>query len=120
MGFIEEMGFGMDVLKSLHLKYGLPLPEYSYEDPFLILTLPRSYETVKNAIPSNGMNKLSQEERRGYEFIKVNASVKRKQYEDFFKIDKKKAERQLSKMVEEGLINRKGSGPGTYYEVNAT
>ncbi len=120
MGFIEEMGFGMDVLKSLHLKYGLPLPEYSYEDPFLILTFPRSYETVKNTIRNNGINRLSQEERIGYEFIKVNESVKRKQYEDYFKMDKKKAERHLTKMVEEGLISRKGSGPGTYYEVSAT
>jgi Fic family protein len=43
-----------------------------------------------------------------------------KEYEKQFGFDKKKAERHLTKMVEESLVVRKGSGPGTYYELIAT
>jgi ATP-dependent DNA helicase RecG len=120
MGFVEEMGFGMEAMKSLNQEYELPLPEYSYEDPFLTLTFPRSMDAVKRVSHHKGVNNLNNEELLGYEFIKLQEKVKRKEYEDHFSFDKKKAERHLNKMVEEGLIERKGSGPGTYYEIIAT
>ena len=45
---------------------------------------------------------------------------KRKKYEQHFSFDKKKAERHINKMVNEGLIERKGSGAATYYQVIET
>lgn len=120
MGYVEEMGFGMDALKSLQPEYELPLPEYAYEQPFLILTFPRTLEAVKKVSQHRGVANLNNEELLGYEFIKSQERVKRREYEDHFEFEKKKAERHLTKMVEEGLINRKGAGPGTYYEIIAT
>lgn len=120
MGFVEEMGFGMDALRSLQQQYELPLPEYAYEEPFLTLTFPRSLEAVKKVSQHVGVSNLNNELLLGYEFIKLKEKVNRKEYEEHFNYDKKKAERHLKKMVEEGLIERRGSGPGTYYEIIAT
>jgi ATP-dependent DNA helicase RecG len=47
MGYVEETGLGMASLKSLNEKYGLPLPEYIYEEPLLTLTFPKTMEAVK-------------------------------------------------------------------------
>lgn len=120
MGYVEETGLGMASLKSLNEKYGLPLPEYIYEEPLLTLTFPKTMEAVKNVSRFDGIEKLNDEELIGFEFVKLQGSLKRKLYEDKFGFDKKKAERHLNKMVELKLIERKGSGPGTYYEVIAT
>lgn len=120
MGYVEEAGFGMEALKQLNQKYELPLPEYGFEEPFLSLTFPRTFEAVKKISQHEGVARLNNEELKGYEFMKLKDMIKRKEYEDHFQFDKKKAERQLNKMLEEGLIERKGSGPGTYYQVIAT
>lgn len=120
MGYVEETGLGMASLKSLNEKYGLPLPEYIYQEPLLMLTFPKTMEAVKSVSHFEGVVKLNEEELIGYEFVKLQGSLKRKVYEDKFSFDKKKAERHLNKMVELKLIERKGSGPGTYYEVSAT
>jgi ATP-dependent DNA helicase RecG len=120
MDYVEEKGFGMKSLKSLNEIYGLPLPEYFYQEPFLNLTFPRSLDAMKKIYQRPGINNLNEEELNGFEFIKLKGVLTRKEYEKQFGFDKKKAERHLTKMVEESLVVRKGSGPGTYYELIAT
>ncbi|MEN9335520.1 MAG: hypothetical protein RLZZ500_507 [Bacteroidota bacterium] len=120
MGYVEETGLGMAALKSLNEEFGLPLPEYDYKDPVLTLTFPKTMEAVRRVSKHTGVVNLNEEELKGYEFIKSKGVIKRADYEDYFQYDKKKAERHLNKMVEELLIERKGAGPSTYYEVIAT
>jgi len=55
-------------------------------------------------------------ELRGYNYISQVKKVTRKEYENQFGYDKKKAVSHLTKMEELGLIQKKGSGPSTYYE----
>ena len=120
MEYMEETGLGMSSLKSLNDKYDLPLPEYTFEEPFLKLTFPKTMEDVKRVSKHKGVANLNEEELLGYEFIKSKEEVKRSEYEENFEFEKKKAERHLNKMVEEELIERKGAGPSTYYKVIAT
>ncbi|NQT57391.1 MAG: hypothetical protein HQ557_00270 [Bacteroidetes bacterium] len=56
----------------------------------------------------------------GFEFVKLKGKLKRKEYEQHFSFDKKKAERHLNKMIGEALIERKGSGPAIYYQIIET
>lgn len=120
MDYVEEKGYGMKALKSLNEKYGLPLPEYTYEDPFLILTFPRNIESVKKVTHIQGLKNLNKEELEGYEFIKLNNNIKRIVYEKHFDYDKKKAERHFKKFVDLKLVKKIGSGPKTAYEIIAT
>ena len=121
MNYVEEKGFGMKSLKSLNEKFGLPLPEYTLEDPFLVLTFPRNLEAVKKVSHHPTVANLSKEELLGYEFIKLQEKVTRKQYQERFGFkNDKKAERHLKKMVDYQLIERKGAGPSVYYEIIPT
>jgi ATP-dependent DNA helicase RecG len=118
MGYMEERGFGMQVMKSLHEVYGLPLPEYTFENPHLVLTFPRTMAAVKNVSHIPGLNLLKGEELKGYEIIKTKEVISRKDYEEHLGISEKTAERHLKKMVEAGLIRREGGGPNTRYIIN--
>lgn len=120
MEYMEETGLGMATLKSLNEKFGLPLPEYVFEEPLLTLTFPKTMEAVKRVSKHTGVANLNEEELNGYEFIKSKGVIKRADYEEHFEFEKKKAERHLNKMVEEALIKRKGAGRSTYYEIIAT
>lgn len=121
MDYVEETGFGMRSLKLLNETYGLPLPEYAMEDPFLTLTLPRNMEALKKVSHHTNLSELNDEELTGYEFIKLKETVTRKEYQEYFSFKSdKKAERHLKKMVDLKLIVRKGSARSIYYEIIPT
>lgn len=120
MDYVEEKGFGMKALRSLNEKFNLPLPEYMMEEPFLTLTFPRNLKDISKVSHHSALAKLNEEELMGYEFIKLKGKITRKEYQKHFNHDKKKAERHLTKMYDADLIDRKGSGPSTYYELIAT
>jgi len=120
MRYMEESGVGMDTYRTMREKFDLPLPVITYQKSNLIVTFPRTMAVVKSISHIKGIELFSQEELVGYEFVMFQRSLKRKDYEDKFGFDKKKAERHLNKMIKVGLIIRKGSGPGTYYETITT
>jgi ATP-dependent DNA helicase RecG len=117
MDYVEEKGFGMRSLKSLNADYGLPLPEYSYEEPYLILTFPRNLEAVKSISNIPGIDSLSTPELSGYEYIKSKSQVSRLDYEQHTGVGKKTAERHIKKFVELGLIEKIGAGKNTAYSI---
>jgi ATP-dependent DNA helicase RecG len=117
MGFMEETGVGMDTYRTMREKYDLPLPIITYKKSNLIVTFPRTINASKDAYEFKGIKNLNKEELLGYEFIKQQGKITRKDYETRFGFETKKAERHLRKMVEENLIQRKGSGPSTFYKL---
>jgi ATP-dependent DNA helicase RecG len=120
MELVEQRGLGFQTIKELPIKFGLPLPLVTYEEPYMVFTFPRSGEALKIVSGNQQLNQLNDEELKGYDFIRVKQITTRKEYEIKFEFDKKKAERHLTHMCDLGLIARKGAGPGTYYELIAT
>jgi len=108
MDYVEEKGFGMKSLKSLNEVYGLPLPEYSYQEPFLNLTFPRNMESSAKLSQYPELSKLNTEELQGYNFIKLHGEVSTREYSNHFNYGYKKAQRHLAKMKELGLIGDNG------------
>lgn len=108
---VEQRGLGFQTLKELPDKFNLPLPLVSFENPYMVFKFPRSAKAIKSIAPESRLSKLNEEELAGYNYIRVIGKTTRKEYEDHFSFDKKKAERHLKHLVELGLIARKGSGP---------
>ena len=86
----------------------------------MVFTFPRSGDSLKKISPIKALKNLNDEELKGYDFIRIKNKLTRKEYEEHFGFDKKKAERHLKVFIEQNLVERKGLGPGTYYEVIAT
>jgi len=117
---VEQRGLGFDTIKELPEKYGLPLPIVTFEAPYLIVKFPRSIAALRKIRTQEDLSNLSDSELKGYEWMKSVETFKRKDYEIQFNFDTKKAERHITHMVKMKLLERKGSGPGTYYEVIPT
>lgn len=120
MEYMEESALGMDTFKSLREKYGLPLPIVDYDGSNVVVIFPRTTQAIKEVSLRKGVKNLNKEELLGFEFVKLKGKLKRKEYEQHFSFDKKKAERHLNKMIGEALIERKGSGPAIYYQIIET
>lgn len=113
MEYMEETGLGMSSLKSLYEKYDLPLPEYTFEEPFLKLTFPKTLDAVKKVSKHTGVIKLNNEELEGYEWIRNNQEVSTKEYAEQFKYSQRTASRHLGKMFELKLIETNGENPSS-------
>lgn len=117
MDFAEERGLGMRTFRSLPEKYGLPLPKYAFEDPYLVLTLYRNPASATHALPLAVLASLNDDERAGWEFLASRTTTTKNEYAGRLRLDARKAQRQLKKFVELGLLRRVGRGPATTYEV---
>ncbi|MBK8503438.1 MAG: hypothetical protein IPL46_15190 [Saprospiraceae bacterium] len=120
MELVEQRGLGFQTIKELPTKYKLPLPLVTFEDPYLVFTFPRSGEGLRHISGGTPVSSLNNEELRGYDFVKLKGSLTRKEYEEHFGFERKKAERHLKTFVELGLVERKGAGPSTHYETITT
>lgn len=115
--FAEERGLGMKTLREFTENSDLPRPTYSYEAPYLTLTIYRSYKSVISSLPIEIRDKLNRDEQIGWQYVSSLQKISKSQYARQFQIDKRKAQRHLTKFLNLGLISRKGSGPNTEYVV---
>lgn len=117
MEMAEERGFGLKSLKVKSAELGLPLPTYSFEDPYLVLTLYRHPDSAVRVLPSALLNALNKDERSGWEYLASLTSTTMADYASSMNFDQRKAQRHLKRFVELGLLRRVGSGRLTNYEV---
>ena len=117
MDLVEQRGLGFQTINELPVKYNLPLPVVTFENPYIVFTFPRNMEDLKEISGNDKLKTLNADELKGYNYISQVKKVTRKEYENQFGYDTKKAERHLRRMTELGLINKKGSSTATYYEI---
>ncbi len=118
MDYVEEKGFGMKTFKSLNKEHGLPIPKYTFKEPFLTLTFPRTSEGVKSVIKIKGVEKLSVEELRFFEIFRGQEYVTKTQLIAYSKLPERSAQRLLKRWVDENLIVSEGAGRSTKYRLN--
>ncbi len=109
MGYMEETGLGMASLKSLNEKFGLPLPEYIFQEPLLTLTFPKTMEAVKKVSHIPNVSELSDAQLKGYEWLKSVEEASTREYSAHFDIGYKTAQRHIAIMKSLGLIRDNGS-----------
>lgn len=112
MDIAEERGLGMDTWRKLPEKYKLPLPRYTYDEPYLVLTIRRSMK-----VPASHHPELNSEEQAGLTFLSSNLSVSSKEYMEHTGLGERTAQRHLKHFIELGLVEKEGSGPSTRYKV---
>lgn len=115
MHYAEERGIGMREMKALPEKHNLPLPEITYEDPFITISFPRTQNYFESLIGAEAFNQLNEEERNGLVFIHDKKEVTKAQYAKHFDFNDKKAQRHLLRFVELKLVKLTGKGPASKY-----
>jgi hypothetical protein len=119
MGLSEERGLGMSTLRSVPDQLGLPVPQFTLEAPYLVLRLYSSSEAAVATLAPAVLESFNDDERNGWKLLTSKFSVSRAEYAEALDFDVRKAQRQLTKFVELGLLRRTGRGPAIRYEVIA-
>ena len=117
MELAEERGLGLKSMKARAMEAGLPLPQFEWEAPYLILTLFRSSSSAVRGLSPEVRERLNDDEKLSWEFIVGGQSVTSQVLMKHMSFDERKAQRVLKKLQDEGLLQRVGSGPATRYEV---
>jgi ATP-dependent DNA helicase RecG len=117
MGMAEEMGFGLKSLKNRAEQLGLPLPRYSWDDPYLALTLYRSPEAAQRALAPDALESLSKAERKGWQWLTTQETVTAIGYAAALGIPKRTALNHLKRFAGLGLLRHTGTGPSTKYDI---
>jgi ATP-dependent DNA helicase RecG len=117
MELAEERGLGLKSMKARAEAEGLPLPRYTWEPPYLVLTLFRSAGSAVRGLGEGVLSALSKAERSGWEWIATQLTVTSATYATAMGVPNRTALNQLKHFAELGLIRKRGSGPATRYEV---
>ncbi len=106
-GIIEKLGSGFITLFETYSKRGLPKPVVSEGIGFVKCILPRPIQGMKSKIESEGDRVLQL-------FLKAD-EIKPQDVMAFMSISRASTSRLLSKLVEEGILEKIGKGPSTRY-----
>ena len=117
MDMAEERGLGLRSLKNCAQEVNLPLPRYSWENPYLVLTIFRSREAVSSTLKPEVLQSLTESEQRGWQWLSTTNRTKSSQYAKAMRMDDRTARRHLNHFLKLGLVKKSGSGPSTEYEV---
>ena len=118
MDYVEEKGFGMKTFKSLNKQYDLPIPKYTYKEPFLKLTFPRTRDGVKDLPMAGNFDQLDNHEIQLFELFRTNKSYSKSEFAEETDLTYRTAERMLKKWVELDLLRKEGGGKYLKYVIN--
>lgn len=117
MEMAEESGLGIQSLRSQATQAGLPLPKYTFNDPYLELTLYRSLESASLTLAPQILAELGEDARMAWQFIMARGSVTTRGLMKELGFPERKSQRVLSNLIEAKLVRRVGAGRATHYEV---
>lgn len=119
MGYVEERGIGMREMKSVPLRYHLPLPIISKNDPYIEITFPRTSKFIKEVVGEKINAAVNEEEEKGLLYLHNSLEfISKKTYARHFNFDEKKAQRHLAKFKKLGLVVTEGNGRALKYKAN--
>ncbi len=117
MELAEERGLGLKSMRDRAAEARLPLPKYTWDDPYLVLTLYRSAQGATNQVSRTTLGALSNLELDGWAFLSTRADTTQNEYARYLGINARTAQRHLTHFVELGLIRRIGQARATKYQV---
>jgi ATP-dependent DNA helicase RecG len=117
MELAEERGLGLKSMRTRATEAGLPLPKFSFNEPYLDLTLYRTAEAATEALPEETLAQLSKSERKGWEWLAVREIVTTAEYEKAMEVPRRTALNHLKSFVELGFLKKEGAGNATRYRI---
>jgi ATP-dependent DNA helicase RecG len=115
MGMAEERGFGLQSFRERAHEANLPLPKFSFWDPYLVLTLFQNVQMRADRLTELSTQDLNPDEREALKVILTKDSISSRELMQHLHFDERKAQRVLNKLVKAQLLQKTGNGPSTRY-----
>lgn len=116
MELAEERGLGMKSMGTVAEKADLPLPEYSWEDPYLVLRIFATSAAALASLSDDVRAALSKFERDGWEWLAKRRTATAAEYAAAMGKPRRTALNHLRRFMELGLVVRHGAARSTHYE----
>jgi ATP-dependent DNA helicase RecG len=118
MDYVEEKGFGMKTFKSLKKDFGLPIPKYTFKEPFLTLNFPRTVEAIKELPTTGAIEELDNMELEYFELFRSRRAFSKSEFVEQSGVATRTAERMLKRWVDLNLLRKEGGGKYLKYVIN--
>jgi ATP-dependent DNA helicase RecG len=117
MALAEERGLGLKSMRRRAEQAGLPLPRYTWEAPYIVLTLYRSAAAAVGTLPAGVLAGLSKAERAGWEWLATKDKVRSSEYASAMGVPNRTALNHLRHFTGLGLVQMVGRARSVRYEV---
>ncbi|MCK4271292.1 DeoR family transcriptional regulator [bacterium] len=116
MNLMEERGRGLKNMRDLLVKHGLRPPRFDYESGYFVVTF-FGQELAPGVIriPSELMAKLNNRQQELIDLVRNRGRITSAECAERFKVSIDTAKRDLKKLVELGILEKRGLGPATFY-----
>ena len=116
MKLMEERGWGLNKMRDILQEYGLPLPEFNFENGYFVVTIyARKREPGIIQITPDLLLELNSRQKDVIKLLSKKGKITSVDYKKKFKISKFTALKDLNKLIELGIITKRGSARSTYY-----
>lgn len=103
-------------VRELPEKHNVPLPIVTYEDPYIIFTLPRNADAATRV--DDRFANLSGNDVLALDFIRLSGGkVTKAQFAKKFNLIDRTAERRLKHLVDAGIVETEGVSRATVYKL---
>ena len=109
--YIEEVGTGTNKVVEWCKEWGLPEPDFEWTGTSIVVTLRKSKLTTEYLDSLN----LSEQERKIVEHLITNKRITSGEIQKMFSVTRDTANRYLRRLIDLGLIERKGKGRFVFY-----
>lgn len=125
MKFIEERGKGIKLMHDIMLDYGLKPPEFNYDSGYFVVTFyapgekilelhPRE-ATILYRIEPSKLALLNERQKGVLKYLLERGRIASEECTRHFNITRDTVNRDFKRLIEEGLIEKKGVGRATHY-----
>ena len=117
MKLMEERGWGFRKMRDILVSHGLPPPQFSYDGIYFVVTFFASeYERGLVKIAPELLASLGKEQKRIIDLIRTtHGRITSIECAEQLKIDRSTAIRNLNKLVNLGIVKKRGRGLSIYY-----
>jgi len=119
MELAEERGLGMKSMRTVAEKADLPLPQYSWDDPYLALRIYATSAAALASLAEDVRAALSKSERSGWEWLAKRRTATAAEYAAAMGMPRRTALNHLKHFMELGLVVQHGAARSTYYEAQS-
>jgi ATP-dependent DNA helicase RecG len=116
--YIEELGIGIDRMIRAMTEAGNPPPEFSSNGHSVTITLRSIMPRAPVAIPEAWKEKLNERQIQALHYLEARGSITNQEYRKLFKISRALATRELSGMLQQGVLMRQKRGKATVYTLS--
>ncbi|MEK7396095.1 MAG: helix-turn-helix domain-containing protein [Candidatus Poribacteria bacterium] len=120
-GYIEKMGTGIRRMIDGMREYGLKPPQFKFDGGVLKVTLwgpgERFMEITEEIIPEDKLKELNDRQIKAIQYLQEKGKITNREYRELCEIGWDTAHRDLSELVQKGILKREGKGSATHYRM---